>query len=224
MLNLMWGYLIIMILLFGANIGLFLGNFNLNNKKTIFVSILFSLFLFLVSFLASNYFKNYFSMISNSINWLFIVVSLSLVIIAIAYLLDNKKNLKPSLGMVTLLFYILIFSVSTQTLGISIFNSLLLALLLFLILFSIYQISKLLFHAKRPFEVIINEFMVFEAIFIFICALTYLSCKDLDYSMFSSFLILTPTYKLVYMTIFLIVLMIVGLYFNDKRMKKKFNK
>lgn len=54
-------------------------------------------------------------------------------------------------------------------------------------------------------------------ILIFIFGLTYYSTLTLDYKMFSSFLILTPTYKLIYVIILIAIIFIIGLYWNDKK-------
>jgi hypothetical protein len=39
----------------------------------------------------------------------------------------------------------------------------------------------------------------------------------LDYTMFSSFLILTPTYQLIYVVIGIIVVLVVGVLINDSK-------
>ena len=88
-------------------------------------------------------------------------------------------------------------------------------------MFVVYQLSKLLFYAKREYSLIVGEFMILESILIFILGLTYWSVKELDYSMFSAYLILTPTYKLVYVIILMVFILIVGLYYNDKQLKKR---
>ena len=67
---------------------------------------------------------------------------------------------------------------------------------------------ELLFYAKREYSLIVGEFMILESILIFILGLTYWSVKELDYSMFSAYLILTPTYKLVYVIILMIFILI----------------
>ena len=88
-------------------------------------------------------------------------------------------------------------------------------------MFVVYQLSKLLFYAKREYSLIVGEFMILESILIFILGLTYWSVKGLDYNMFSAYLILTPTYQLVYVIILMIFILIVGLYYNDKQLKKR---
>ena len=97
-----------------------------------------------------------------------------------------------------------------------IFTILLYSLFVFIVLFVVYQLTKLLHHAKREYPVIVGEYMSLFAVLMFIFALTYNSTLNLDYTMFSSFLILTPTYQLVYVIIGIIVVLVVGVLINDK--------
>jgi hypothetical protein len=85
----------------------------------------------------------------------------------------------------------------------------------FIVFFVVYQLSRLLMHAKRQYPIIVGEFMCLFAILMFIFALTYYSTFTLDYSMFSSFLILTPLYQLMYLLIGIVVLMVVGALLNE---------
>ena len=78
------------------------------------------------------------------------------------------------------------------------------------------QLSKLLIYAKRPYNVIIGEYMSLMAILVFIFGLTNNSIMRLNHEMFSSFLILTPTYQLIYVIIGIIFVLIIGFYLNDK--------
>ena len=91
------------------------------------------------------------------------------------------------------------------------------SLLVFIMLFVVYQLTKLLHHAKRQYPVIIGEYMSLFAVLTFIFALTYNSTLNLDYSMFSPFLILTPTYQLIYVIIGIIVVLVIGVLINDSK-------
>ena len=93
------------------------------------------------------------------------------------------------------------------------------SLLFFIILFVVYQLTKLLHHAKRQYSVIIGEYMTLASILIFLFALTYNSTLNLNYTMFSSFLILTPTYQLIYVIIGIVVVLVAGVLINDVRGK-----
>ncbi|WP_406532810.1 hypothetical protein [Methanobrevibacter sp.] len=70
-------------------------------------------------------------------------------------------------------------------------------------------------HAKRDYPVIIGEYMSLFALLLFIFGLTYMSTKSLNYNMFSPFLILTPTYQLIYVLIGIIVVLVIGVVYND---------
>jgi hypothetical protein len=94
---------------------------------------------------------------------------------------------------------------------------LLYSLFVFIILFVVYQLTKLLHHAKREYPVIVGEYMSLFAVLMFIFALTYYSTMTLDYTMFSSFLILTPTYQLIYVVIGIIAVLIAGVLLNDTK-------
>ena len=68
------------------------------------------------------------------------------------------------------------------------FHSLELAVLSIVVLFLVYKISKIFNNAKRPYYAVIGEYMLLEFIFLLILALTFSSVRELDYSIFISFL------------------------------------
>ncbi len=215
MLSLFEGYLLIFVALFAVNISLFLGNFKINNLKAIIIAVLFGILLIGVNSL-SGYFKDILAFLSGNFGYLFIIMAIVLFILAWCYLKKKEVTL-----IYVVLCYIVMLSISANIGEFPIFNSLLLALFLVIIMFVVYQLSKLLFYAKREYSLIVGEYMILESILIFILGLTYWSVKDLDYSMFSAYLILTPTYQLVYVVILIIFILIVGLYYNDKQLKKR---
>lgn len=219
MLSLFEGYLLILSALFAVNLGLFLGDLKLNNIKALVVAIASGILLILVNIVAA-YFKDVFFFLTGNFGYLFMVMAIVLFILMYKYLKNNI--LKKITLVITLAFYITAFCLSSFMGEISIFNSLLLALFLIIITFVVYQLSKLLFYAKREYSMIVSEYMILESILMFILGLTYWSVKELDYDMFSSFLILTPTYQLVYVIIGIALVLIVGLYFNDRHFKKRY--
>ena len=219
MLSLFEGYLLIFVALFAVNIGLFLGNFKTNNLKAIIVAVLSGILLIGVNSI-SGYFKDSLSFLAGNFGYLFIVAAAVLFVLTWIFL-KKENNLKEVTLITAVLFYISILCIDAPIDGFSVFNSLLLTLFLVIIMFVVYQLSKLLFYAKREYSLIVGEFMILESILIFILGLTYWSVKELDYSMFSAYLILTPTYKLVYVIILMIFILIVGLYYNDKQLKKR---
>lgn len=215
MLSLFEGYLLIFVALFAVNIGLFLGNFKINNLKAIIIAILFGILLIGVNSISS-YFKDILAFLSGNFGYLFMIIAIVLFILTWFYLKKKEVTL-----VYVVLFYIAMLSIGAHIDEFSIFNSLLLALFLVIMMFVVYQLSKLLFYAKREYSLIVGEYMILESILIFILGLTYWSVKELDYSMFSAYLILTPTYQLVYVVILIIFILIVGLYCNDKQLKKR---
>ena len=116
---------------------------------------------------------------------------------------------------------LVLFLISTVLLSsqatLSFFEMILYSLLIFIILFGVYQLSKLLHHAKRQYSVIIGEYMILFSILMFIFSMTYYSTLNLNYRMFSAFLILTPTYQLIYVIIAVIVILVIGVLVNDRK-------
>ena len=159
----------------------------------------------------SRYFQ---SDLSFMLNYFFIILSLILFFIFLFYF-KNRKYLVLSIVILIGVFVGSIFILSSQT---SQFNFLY-SLFVFILVFLIYQITKLLYHAKREYPVIIGEFTSLSTILIFIFGLTYFSTLNLNQEMFSSFLILTPTYQLIYVIILLVVILIVGVLYDDNRGK-----
>jgi hypothetical protein len=129
-----------------------------------------------------------------------------------------NTKLMPLICITITLYYITSFLLAAQ-LNEHVFNSLLLLLSIVSIIVMIvaFQSSKLLIFAKRPYDVIIGEFMSLFGVLIFLFGLTHKSIMNLDYEMFSSFLILTPTYQLIYVIIGIIIVLIIGSYWNDKK-------
>ena len=87
MFDLIFSYLLIVIILFSANIGLFLGDFRLNNKKSILISILIGIIFFIVVYISS--FLILF--ILDFLTYIFIVVSIIIFGILLVYLNLDKK-------------------------------------------------------------------------------------------------------------------------------------
>ena len=211
MIDLIFSYLLIVIILFSANIGLFLGDFRLNNKKSSLISILIGIIFFIVVYISSFLRLN----ILDFLTYIFIVVSIIIFGILLVYLNLDKK-LKIVTFSIIILYYANSFLIASQ-LKEHLFNGLLLTIISIIMMIIAFQSSKLLIYAKRPYNIIIGEFMSLYGILIFIFGLTNVSVMNLDYKMFSSFLILTPTYQLIYVVIGIIVLLIMGLYWNDKK-------
>ncbi len=147
MLSLFEGYLLIFVALFAVNMGLFLGNFKINNSKAILISLLSGILLIGVNSISS-YFKDSLSFLAGNFGYLFVVMAAVLFVLTWIYL-KKENNLKEVTLITAVLFYISILCIDAHIDGFSIFNSLLLTLFLVIMMFVVYQLSKLLFYAKK---------------------------------------------------------------------------
>lgn len=208
--DLIGGYLLVMLIFFSGNISLLLGNYRISNLKLI----LFSAIAFIISFglmFASGYVN---IDLLEYLSYLFLIAFVLLFLIMFLYV--KKNNLKLSLISVSILAAITIMILSSQS-NLGILDILLYSLFTFIIFFVTYQLSKLLQHAKRRYSVIVGEFMSLFSVLVFIFTLTYNSTRALKYTMFRPFLILTPTHQLIYVVIAIVVILIVGVFLNDSK-------
>ena len=209
--DLIGGYLLIVLILFTANISLLIGNFKIGNVKLILISGA----VFIASFVLMNispYLRNALSLLMDNFSYFFIVMAIVLFLIFIYYF--KKNDLKRALLSVISLSVISVACISSQS-ELQLFDGLLYSLFSFLTMFFVYQLTKLLVHARRDYPVIIGEYMSLFSILLFIFGLTYDSTRSLNYTMFSPFLILTPTYKLIYVIIGIIVVLVIGVVYSD---------
>lgn len=209
--DLIGGYLLVILILFAANFSLLMGNFKIGNVKLIGISFA----TFIASFALMNVSKHLGSPLSflmDNFSYFFIAIAILLFLIFLHYF--RKNNLKFSIVSTAILFIISLVCLSSQS-ELSLFDGLLYSLFGFLTVFLVYQLTKLLVHAKRDYPVIIGEYMSLFSILLFIFGLTYNSTRSLNYLMFSPFLILTPTYKLIYVVIGIVVVLIIGVVYND---------
>ncbi|MDO5859298.1 MAG: peptide ABC transporter permease [Methanobrevibacter sp.] len=211
--DLIGGYLLVILILFTANISLLIGNLKINNFKLIGVSFAILIISF-VSMNISGYFENTLSFLLDYYSYFFMILCIFVFLTFICYF--KKNNLRFSIVSVMILFIISLICLSSQS-ELSLFDFSLYSLFSFLTLFSVYQLTKLLIHAKRDYPVIIGEYMCLFSLLLFIFGLTYESTRHLVYSMFSPFLILTPTYQLIYIIIGIIVVLVIGVVYNDNK-------
>ncbi|PWB87530.1 peptide ABC transporter permease [Methanobrevibacter thaueri] len=213
--DLIGGYLLVVMALFVANIALMLGNYNLGNLKVIILSLICSAITFAIMN-ASSLLNGQLSFLSDYFSYLFLAITI-IIFVSIVYYI-RRDDFKIPFYSISLAFVISTVLLSSQA-NLDFLSMALYSLLVFIILFVVYQLTKLLHHAKRQYPVVIGEYMSLFSILMFIFALTYDSTKALDYSMFSPFLILTPTYQLIYVIIGIIVVLVVGVLINDTRGK-----
>lgn len=206
--DLIGGYLLVILILFEANIALLLGNYELNKLKLAFISVLG----FVGSFVLM-YASNFISFVISDFSYVLFCIFIALVVILIYYFKNN--DFKRTLYLITGVSVISVFFISSQSnLDMTLMTSY--SLIVFISLFVVYQLSNLLHHAKRRYPVIVSEFMCLNTILMFIFALTYNSVITLNYLSYRAFLILTPAYKLIYAIIAIIVILIIGVFINDK--------
>ncbi len=213
--DLIGGYLLVVMALFVANIALMLGNYKLGNLKVIIFSLICSAITFAIMN-ASSLLNGQLSFLLDYFSYLFLAITI-IIFVSIVYYI-RRDDFKIPFYAISLAFVISTALLSSQA-NLDFLSMALYSLLVFIILFVVYQLTKLLHHAKRQYPVVIGEYMSLFSILMFIFALTYNSTKALDYSMFSPFLILTPTYQLIYVIIGIIVVLVVGVLINDTRVK-----
>ena len=147
-------------------------------------------------------------------SYIFLIIALIIFLIMLFYL--KKVDIKLSVYSILAIFVISIVLLSSQS-DMMLFDTILYSLFVFAVIFIVYQLSKLLVHAKRQYPVIIGEFMCLFAILVFIFALTYYSTITLDYKMFTPFLILTPMYQLMYFVIGIAIVAVIGALLDESR-------
>ena len=220
------GYLILIILLFGVNIGLILNDFNTKNKA-ILISIVYSVLMGICSFIVTQFSAN-FSFLTDIMAYIILIVGIILFLVTIFYLYNWKTNEEHLTVKSPIFISIVVCSFVCILSFISLWNlnpftnikGIIVTISLFLIILLIYKFSKIFKNAKSPYPLIVGEYMILESILLFILGLTFNSVRDLDYSMFSSFLILTPTYQLLYVLIFLVAVVVLGVFLGDRQLKK----
>ena len=210
MMDLIGGYLLIILVLFSANIALLLGNAEYSNTKLIAISVVISM----TSFGLMNLSAYLNISLLAYFSYFFFAVAAILFVVMLYCTRNRKMNL--SLCLVLVMFLVSALLLSSQS-GLDISAMILYSLFVLIILFVVYQLSKLLHHAKRQYWVIVGEYMCLFSILMFILAFTYDSAMTLDYTAFSPFLILTPTYQLIYVIIGVIVVLVVGVLINDNK-------
>ena len=210
--DLIGGYLLVILILFSVNIALLAGNFQLNNARVIIFSLIASIISFALMLISQSFNRSDFLL--NNLSYLFLISAILIFAIVLFYIRNN--DIKKTICSLIVLCVILTVCLSSQS-KLVLFDSLIYSLLVFIFLIFVYQITKLLVHAKRQYPVIIGEYMSLFSILMLIFAFTYNSTLNLDYTMFKPILILTPTYKLIYFVIGICVVMVGGVFLNDTR-------
>ena len=227
MMDLIFEYLIVFILLFVANIAFLVRKSNFNKNKFIQFPLIYSAIVFILSFTCSS--LNLSETIIPFMPYILGMVSLIILILAIRYV-SFGRNFNVENDNVVFYGTILSSFISITALSLClksdnlVLSALELAILSIVVMFLVYKISRIFNKAKRPYYAVIGEYMFLEFIFLLILALTFSTVRGLDYSIFKSFLILTPTYQLLYAIIIILIILVLGVLYSDwvlKRLKRK---
>lgn len=210
--DLIGGYLLVFLALFAGNLSLLLGNYDFNKLKMLLISLVSSMITFILLF-ASISLNAPLSFLVDNLEYLFFAIA-AVVFISMLCCIKTDNFRLPLYATLTI-GIISTLLLSSQT-DLNFFNMFLYFLMVFVIIFVVYQLTKLLHHAKRQYSVIVGEYMALFSILVFIFALTYESTRNIDYTAFTPFLILTPTYQLIYLIIGIIVVLVIGVLINDK--------
>ena len=134
--DLIGGYLLVILILFAANIALLLGNYELNKLKLAFISVLG----FVGSFVLM-YASNFISFVISDFSYVLFGIFIALVVILIYYFKNN--DFKRTLYLITGVSVISVFFISSQSnLDMTLMTSY--SLIVFISLFVVYQLSNLL--------------------------------------------------------------------------------
>lgn len=211
--DLFGGYLLVMLVLFSVNFSLLIGNFKLDNRKVLGLSLICAFVAFALMNISVSL-NAFLSFLLGYFSYIFLIIAIVIFLITLFYL--KREDVKLSIYSIIAISIISIVLLSSQS-SIMFFDTILYSLFVFIVVFIVYQLSKLLVHAKRQYPVIIGEFMCLFAILVFIFALTYYSTMTLDYKMFTSFLILTPMYQLIYFIIGIAIVAVIGVLLNESK-------
>ena len=227
MMDLIFEYLIVFILLFVANIAFLVRKYDFNKGKFLSFVLIYGAIVFALSFICSS--LKIGDYVIPVIPYVLGLVSLLVLLLAIRFV-SFGRNFAVENDKLVLYGTVLLSFVSISALSLClksenlVLNSLELAILAIVVMFLVYKISRIFNNAKRPYYAVIGEYMFLEFIFLLILALTFSAVRELDYSIFKSFLILTPTYQLMYAIIVILIILVLGVLYSDwifKRLKRK---
>ena len=227
MMDLIFEYLIVFILLFVANIAFLVRKYDFNKGKFLSFVLIYGAIVFALSFICSS--LKIGDYVIPVIPYILGLVSLLVLLLAIRFV-SFGRNFAVENDKFVLYGTVLLSFVSISALSLClksenlVLNSLELAILAIVVMFLVYKISRIFNNAKRPYYAVIGEYMFLEFIFLLILALTFSAVRELDYSIFKSFLILTPTYQLMYAIIVILIILVLGVLYSDwifKRLKRK---
>lgn len=245
MMDLVFEYIIIFILLFSVSLSLIGKQLDIGKKNFFLFSIVYSILIFCLSIII-NHISFSINLVIEYLPYIFAIGSFLTFAVAMIYIVAWKKskddfcikfkvfNKEISLFTKDRKFYnnkfifILMILISLLFIVFSIMglknNNLVCSLefaitsLLSLIIF--YTLSKILLNAKREYSVLVGEYLCLKFIFLIILSMTFVTVRTLDYSMFSPYLILTADDIIIMMLLLLGFIVLVGVLLNDFYFKK----
>lgn len=213
MINLIWEYLIVILILFGVNFGVLLNSKKINKNNLIYITTYSVSLLVLASIIPS--FKLNF--LSNYTEYFLFTIGLFIFILTIYQL--NKKSL--NIEYLTFVGLIILSYILIVLLFLSMPSSFSSDILIEIFLFSlISSLVSFLLSKNSSFIGKISEYLILESFLLMILGLTYPYVKTLKYDEFLPFTILTPNYELIILAILIFALLISGVLINDYRKVK----
>ena len=153
--DLFGGYLLVMLVLFSVNFALLIGTFKLDNQKVLGLSLLCAFVAFALMNISLNL-NAFLSFLLGYFSYIFLIMAVIIFLIMLFYL--KKGDIKLSIYSILALSTISIVLLSSQS-NVVLFDTILYSLFVFVVIFIVYKLSKLLVHAKRQYPVIVGEFM-----------------------------------------------------------------
>ena len=147
MMDLIGGYLLVILVLFSANTALLLGNYRIDNIRLILISLAFAVGT-LILLNASLYLNSTLSFLLEYFSYVFLAIGL--IIFIVMFFFVKNSEFKRSLYLILPTFLIAVILFASQS-SLSFFEMILYSLLVFITLFVVYQLSKLLHYAKRQY-------------------------------------------------------------------------
>ena len=188
MTELIWECLLIsIVLLFGVNIGLAMGLTRIPNKNILFISLLYAAILFTLSILASRATLLY-SATSEYISWIVGFIGVLTILSGIFTIIkwrnddegrkeEEERDSFPSQAVLSspiccfvgFMFTAILLSKTMESFYLEI--NIIMAVVLFLIIFVFYSFSKFLRYAKTPYPVLLGNFTILNGFYFLIAAL-----------------------------------------------------
>jgi predicted transporter len=232
MTELLWECLLIsIVLLFGVNIGLAIGLTKIPNKNILSISLLYGAILFTLSILAS-YATPLYSATHDYISWIIGIIGVITILSGIHTVIKwrNDKEWRNEEGeydsfpskaaissslccFVGFLFTAIMLSKTMESFYLEI--NIILAVVLFLIIFIFYSFSRFLRHAETPYPILLGNFMILNGFYFLIAAL-FLPTMETMTSIQTSPLFINSTSNLIFLIMAAGGIFLIGVYLKKE--------